>query len=192
MNKVEQSCRALQVLKLEDGFELEANSKSLTDFHIQASLNKRLNFGNDYKFSNLPHSYFEEVEEDPSWVSPIIDDFLLDGTGSFHTGRVSGISVTLIIIIILICIGLCYKYENYRSCLLGCCMKLIPNKLVEQYNKCLLVKETEKLKDDLTVIDLANKVEHSERQRLRGMEKDSFEEVSEKVTIEDDRCITQK
>ena len=40
----------------------------------------------------------------------------------------------LIIIIILICIGLCYKYENYRSCLLGCCMKLIPNKLVEQSN----------------------------------------------------------
>ena len=83
LNKVEQSCLALQVLKLEDGFELEANSKTLTDFHIQASLNKRLNFGNDYKFSNLPHSYFEEVEEDPSWMSPIIDDFLLDGTEAF-------------------------------------------------------------------------------------------------------------
>ena len=39
LNKVEQSCRVLQVLKLEDGFELEANSKTLTDFHIQASLN---------------------------------------------------------------------------------------------------------------------------------------------------------
>ena len=57
LNRVETSCQALQVLPLEDGFQLEANSKTLTDFHIQAKMNKRLDFAGDYKLANLPGSF---------------------------------------------------------------------------------------------------------------------------------------
>ena len=47
LNAVEQSCQALDVIPLEDGFKLEANGRILEDFHIQAALNRRLDFGDD-------------------------------------------------------------------------------------------------------------------------------------------------
>ena len=75
-------------------------------------------------------------------------------------------------------------------------MRLIPNFISEQYNKCIFYKETKKFKKDLTVIDLASKVEESERKRIRMMGKvkpeDTFGEASEKVTIEDDSVLYTK
>ena len=68
---------------------------------------------------------------------------------------------------------------------MGCFKKLIPNKISERYNKWILANQTEKLHKDLTTINLANQLENSERQRLRGIEKDTFEEVTEKATIDD-------
>ena len=101
-------------------------------------------------------------------MTPMLDDFLLDGTGSFHVARVSGISAGLVGFIIIICCGLCYKFKGYRSCMKGFFMRLIPNFISEQYNKCIFYKETKKFKKDLTV-DLASKVEESERKRIRMM-----------------------
>ena len=56
----------------------------------------------------------------------------------------------------------------------------------------ILANQTEKLHKDLTTINLANQLENSERQRLREIEKDTFEEVKETATIEDDRVHYSK
>ena len=59
----------MQVMDLVEGFEIEANGKKLTDFHLNARRNKRLDWTGEYSFANLPSSYITVLDEEESVIA---------------------------------------------------------------------------------------------------------------------------
>ena len=69
LNTVTTACHEMQVMDLVEGFEIEANGKKLTDFHLNARRNKRLDWTGEYSFANLPSSYITVLDEEESVIA---------------------------------------------------------------------------------------------------------------------------
>ena len=82
----------MEVITLLSGFEIEANGRTLTDFHLNAKRNKRLKWSKDYSFANLPSSYITVEEEDESVIVPLIDDLVLMAAGEPHIAKITALS----------------------------------------------------------------------------------------------------
>ena len=92
LNKIPTICEEMEVITLLSGFEIEANGRTLTDFHLNAKRNKRLKWSKDYSFANLPSSYITVEEEDESVIVPLIDDLVLMAAGEPHIAKITALS----------------------------------------------------------------------------------------------------
>ena len=105
LNKVETACHQLQVIKLPEHFQLQANGRQMSDFQLKPRIYKKLNWNPDYKFANIPSTYVEPFEEDEAVISPIIDNLILDEMGLLHVGKVSAISGGTVLLVCICCVG---------------------------------------------------------------------------------------
>ena len=80
----------MQVINLNNGFEIEANGRKLTAFHLNARRNKRLDWSGEYSFANLPASYITVEEENESVIAPLINDLVLTEAGGYRPGLRGG------------------------------------------------------------------------------------------------------
>ena len=79
----------MEVIHWNNGFEIEANGRKLTDFHLNARKNKRLDWSGEYSLANLPSSYISVKEENESLFNPLIDDLVLTEAGEPHIAKIS-------------------------------------------------------------------------------------------------------
>ena len=70
LNGVDTACHPLQIIKLKADFNIGANNKQMSNFHLESQKNKRLNWSKNYSFSNLPSTYVESFEDDRSVIGP--------------------------------------------------------------------------------------------------------------------------
>ena len=69
LNTVTTACHEMQVMDLVEGCEIEANGKKLTDFHLNARRNKRLDWTGDYSFA-----YITVLDKEESVITLIIEN----------------------------------------------------------------------------------------------------------------------
>ena len=117
------------------GFEIVANGRTLTDFHLNAKRNKRLKWSKDYSFSNIPSSYIPVEEEDDSVIAPFIDDLVLTTAGEPHIAKITALSSSFAAFIIIVCCITCYKCDGYRKFFLDILKKCIPSQAKRAFIK---------------------------------------------------------
>ena len=90
----------------------------LTENHLKDVITQMAtSWMNDYKFSNLPHSFLGTKPEDQSIFHPIVDQMILTPAGELSPAKVGGIS-SFFILLIGICCTLCiWKFPAYRNLL---------------------------------------------------------------------------
>ena len=118
LNGVETDCDELEVVKLNENFELEYGGHLLTSFHLQSKRNHHVTkeWNEAYQFNNLPESFIPfENDEVLSVISPILDSILLDSTGSFHPYEIGFLSSGFVLICLISCCVLFYKCPRFRN-----------------------------------------------------------------------------
>ena len=135
LNKVPTACHEMQVINLNNGFEIEANGRKLTDFHLNARRNKRLDWSGEYSFVNLPASYITVEEENESVIAPLIDDLVLTEAGEPHIAKISALSESFLGLVMICCFAACYKYDTYRNFFTSCLKKCVPSQARQKYFK---------------------------------------------------------
>ena len=88
LNGIETSCKSLQIFELQNDFMIMSGGKKMSNYHIKSSKSQRLNWGQDYEFSNLPITYLKEIDEDTSILGPILDELLLTPAGEVDVAKV--------------------------------------------------------------------------------------------------------
>ena len=141
LNKIPTICDEMEVITLLSGFEIEANGRTLTDFHLNAKRNKRLKWSKDYSFANLPSSYITVEEEDESVIVPLIDDLVLTAAGEPHIAKITALSSSFVALIIIGCCITCYKCDGYRNFFTDILKKCIPSQARRAFIKKKFKKE---------------------------------------------------
>ena len=175
LNKVTTACHEMQVMDLVEGFEIEANGKKLTDFHLNARRNKRLDWTGEYSFANLPASYITVLGEDESVISPIINDLILTEAGEPHIMKISALSASFVGLILVCCFAACYKCDNYRMFFKTLCMKCIPSQARQKYFKKKFKRKKKNLEANLNMVELTSRLEDRELERMMRIKKESRE-----------------
>ena len=84
----------------------------MTNYHVRASKSQKLDFTNDFKFTNIPVTYLiENQDEDLSILHPIIDKLLVTPAGEKNLGKIAALSSGTLVVF-LICIAGANKIEE--------------------------------------------------------------------------------
>ena len=163
----------MEVITLLSGFEIEANGRTLTDFHLNAKRNKRLKWIKDYSFANLPSSYISMEEEDESVIAPLIDDLVLTAAGEPHIAKITALSSSFIGLILICCCVTCYKWDRYRNFFTAILKKCIPSQARQKYFKKKFERKKKNLDFFLNMLELTSKLEDWELERTMKIKKES-------------------
>ena len=162
LNKVPTACHEMQVINLNNGFEIEANGRKLTDFHLNARRNKRLDWSGEYSFAILPASYITVEEENESVIAPLINDLVLTEAGEPHIAKISALSASFLGLVMICCFAACYKYDTYRNFFTSCLMKCEPSQARQKYFKKKFKRKKKNLEANLNMLELTSKLEDRE------------------------------
>ena len=109
-------CQLLEVLTLHHNFKLDYKNQVLTK---QALLSKSQTLASswmqDFAFDNLPATHLEQDTPDQAIFHPLIDSIVLTPAGTYDSTNITLISGTTIFLIVLCCLGCCYKFQSYRE-----------------------------------------------------------------------------
>ena len=125
LNGLETDCEALQVFQIETYFQIVSRGETMTNYHVRASKSQRLDFTNDFQYTNIPVTNLSENQaEDLSLLHIIIDKLLLTPAGEPNLGNIAAISSRTVGIFLLA--GACFYFPRFRECGKPFFLKLIP------------------------------------------------------------------
>jgi hypothetical protein len=179
LNGIQTSCRSLQVFELQNNFEITAGGKKMTSYHIKSSKSQRLDWGEDYEFSNIPITYLQQIDDDESILGPILDELLLTPAGEIDVAKVAAISGSTVVLILICIVGACLKFEKLRNCCKSCIVKSIPTKAHTNYLKKKLRRKKKILAKNMSMLETAQSLESkAQEMEIRKTKSDLIDETS--------------
>ena len=164
----------------------------MSNYHIKSSKSQRLNWGNDYEFSNLPITYLSNFEEDDSILSPILDQLLRTPAGEIHVAKVAATLGGTCLIIFLCLVGACIKFPKMRECFKTCLVKMISTQAHKSYLKKKLHRKKKVLQTNLSMLETAQSIDHQELEKAQALSLEMETRKDHSVELEEKACGARK